>query len=87
MGELPGHTGRRWIPEGGLQKHRDRIHRESKQSDKHGNLPFKFSKPTKPKKHEWFVCTKCEKELSLPRNTYMCVCPECKKLIKVERIE
>ena len=44
-GELsPGSTKRRWIPEGGEQRLRDRIHKESKFVDDHKNLPFTFAK-------------------------------------------
>jgi hypothetical protein len=78
---------RRWIPEGGLQKHREKIHRESKFADDHKNLPFTFSKPTKPKKYEWFGCVECGRVLSAPKNTIMYACPDCKKATKVVRID
>jgi hypothetical protein len=75
------------VPEGGERKHRERIHRESKIVDTHGNLPFNFSKPPKLKKHAWFKCVECNRILSASKNTIMCACPECKKATKVERIE
>ena len=88
MGELsPGSTPRRWEPEGGERKHRERIHRESKAADNHGNLPFEFSKPSKGKKHTWFRCVECQREFSASVNTVMYACPECKKATKVERVE
>lgn len=86
MGELsPGSTSRRWIPEGGLQKHRDRIHRESKKADEK-NLPFTFSKPKKDKKSDDFNCAECGRGFSAPKNTIMCICPDCKKVTKAVRI-
>ncbi len=88
MGELsPGVTPRRYIPEGGIQKHNEKIHRESKFADDHKNLPFTFSKPTKPKRHEWFSCVECGRELSAPKNTFMYACPICKKATKVVKID
>ena len=82
----PGVTDRRWIPEGGLQKHRDKIHKESKLSDDHLNLPFEFSKPIKAGRQGWFECVECSRELFVSVNTVMCICPYCKKVTKVERI-
>jgi len=87
MGELsPGSTDRRWIPEGGLTKHRDKIHKESKFADDHLNLPFEFSKPKKVGRRDWFKCVECDRELFVSVNTVMCVCTNCKKVTKVERI-
>jgi DNA-directed RNA polymerase subunit RPC12/RpoP len=86
-GELtPGATPRRWIPEGGIKKHNEKIHRESKVSD-NKNLPFQFSKPPKNKRHEWFECVECGRVISAPVNTIMYACPDCKKATKVERIK
>lgn len=88
MGDLsPGSTPRRWVPEGGEQKLRERIHRESKFADDHKNLPFTFSKPQKPKRHEWFKCVECGRVLSAPVNTIMCECKDCGKATKVELIK
>ena len=88
MGELaPGSTPRRWVPEGGLRKHRERIHRESKISDDHKNLPFTFSKPKKDKRADYFACVECGRYFSAPINTIMCACPNCKKATKVTRIK
>ena len=78
--------GRRWVPEGGLQRYRDKIHRESKIADQKG-LPYTISKPDKPKKHDYFSCAECGRKFSAPKNTIMCVCPDCKKVTKVERVE
>ncbi len=88
MGELsPGVTPRRYIPEGGLQKLRDKIHKESKFADDHKKLPFTFSKPTKPKRHDWFSCVECARVVSAPKNTFMFACPTCKKATKVVKID
>ncbi len=88
MGELdPGSTPRRWEPESGLQKHRERIHKESKTADDHKNLPFTFSKPAKAKRMAGFKCAECERTFSASVNTIMCICPECKKATKVERLD
>lgn len=86
MGELsPGSTPRRWIPEGGIKKHVDKIRRESKIADAK-KLPFTFSKPPRRVKHQWFECVVCGRELEAPINTIMCVCPVCKKVTKVKVI-
>ena len=78
---------RRWIPEGGIKKHNEKIHRESKIADDHKNLPFTFSKPMKNKRHDWFECVECGKAISAPVNTIMCVCPNCKKATKVKKVK
>ena len=88
MAELdPGSTKRRWIPDGGLNNHRDKIHRESKFVDDYKNLPFSFSKPQRNKKTVLFKCIECGRYLYAPINTFMCGCPVCKKATKVERIK
>ena len=86
-GELtPGATPRRWAPEGGIRKHNEKIHRESKIAD-YKKLPFQFSKPPKNKRHEWFECVECGRIIAAPINTIMYACPDCKKATKVERIK
>jgi len=88
MGELSaGSTGRRWIPDGGLQKYRERIHRESKFADEYKKLPFTFSKPRRPKLNECFCCEKCGYMLSAPKNTVMMICPSCKKVTQVVKVD
>jgi len=87
MAELnPGSTKRRWIPEGGLDRHREKIHKESKIADDYKKLPFNFSKPGKSKKSNVFKCVECGRHLYAPINTVMCICLNCKKVTKVERI-
>lgn len=86
MSELsPGSTGRRYIPEGGLQKHRERIHKESKSADEK-NLPFTFSKPIKSKRQAEFSCKVCGRIFLASVNTVMCACPNCKKVTEVELV-
>ena len=88
MSELsPGSTGRRWTPEGGERKHREKIHRESKIADDHKNLPFSFSKPPKSGPNRTFKCLGCGALTSAPKNTVMIVCRECKNACKVELID
>jgi uncharacterized OB-fold protein len=88
MGELsPGSTKRRWEPEGGIQKLNERIHKESKFADDHKNLPFTFSKPTKPKKTSLFQCAGCGHTFYAPSRTVMLSCPECKNACKAEKLE
>lgn len=87
-GELsPGTVGRRVEPEGGERKLRERIHRESKQIDDHGNLPYSFSKPSKAKKSSVFECLECGYVMSAPVNTVMIVCSGCKNAAKVKELK
>ncbi|KKN18203.1 hypothetical protein LCGC14_0958030 [marine sediment metagenome] len=87
MGELsPGSTGRRWIPEGGERKHREKIHRETKFADDHKNLPFELSSPPRRGKHMLYKCVGCGYVLSARKNTVMVACPDCKKATKVVEI-
>ena len=87
MGELsPGSTPRRWVPEGGERKLREKIHRESKFADDHKKLPFTFSKPSRRTRDTMFKCVECGRILSAPINTIMCSCPVCEKATRVERI-
>ena len=88
MPELnPGSTGRRWIPEGGVRKHNERIHRESKFADDYKNLPFEFSKPKKSKRSITVKCKSCGYITSVSKNTIGMICPECKKYSAVEVVD
>ena len=77
--------GRRWVPEGGLQKLRSKIHKESKATDNHGKMPYTFSKPIR-KSSAWCECVECGRTFSATKNTYMVACPVCKKLTKVRKL-
>jgi len=79
-----GSISRRWIPESGLQEHREKIHKESKIADKK-NLPFTFSKPWKVKKQSQFKC-ECGHIFLASKNTVMVICSKCKQLSKVEKM-
>ena len=86
-GELsPGSTPRRWIPEGGERRLRDKIHKESKFAEDHKNLPFSFSKPRRLGSQVLFRCSECGHVFLASKNTVMCICSKCKKAAKVERI-
>jgi len=82
----PG-ADRRWEPEGGVRKHNERIHRESKEVDRYSNLPFTLSKPQKPKKHIDVVCDACGYCVRVPKNTVGMICLSCKKYSSVKAIE
>jgi hypothetical protein len=79
-------SDRRWLPDIGERKHNEKIHRESKIADDYKNLPFKFSKPKKDKRYTRFECIECSGVLFAPINTIMCVCHNCKKTTKVEKL-
>jgi len=82
----PGVTKRRWEPEEGTRKLNERIHRESKSVDDHSNLPFTFSKPKKPKRHNVVECKECGHLASVPINTVGMICAECKQYVTVEGV-
>lgn len=82
----PGTTGRRYIPEGGIRKHNERIHRESKLADKYGNLPFTFSKPSKPPKTKYVECEVCGHITRAQKNTVGMICSNCKKYVSVKEV-
>lgn len=86
MAELFGSGTRRWIPEGGIQKHNERIRKESKHADQK-NLPFTFSRPPRRTCHDYFECVGCGNIMSLPRNSIMVVCSGCKELRKVIKLD
>jgi hypothetical protein len=84
----PGSTPRRWVPEGGEEKHRHRIHKESKYADEHKNLPFSFRKPPKPRGRSIYVkCDNCGYIMSANTATVGIICPDCKKFSSVTRLE
>lgn len=86
-GELsPGTVGRRVIPEGGEKKLREKIHKESKDMDKYGKLPYSFSKPKKGKKQSFYECEKCGNVIQAPVNTIMVVCRNCNEAVKVKEL-
>lgn len=83
----PGSVGRRYDPPGGVTRHNERIHRESKDSD-HKNLPFTFRKPPKPKgRSAYVICDNCGYALSGTTATVGIICPECQKFSTVSRME
>jgi uncharacterized OB-fold protein len=87
MPELsPGSVGRRWIPEGGIQNHRDKIHRDSKFADDNKNLPFTFSKPRRTTRSIVVRCKNCGYVTSVSKNTVGMICVQCEKYSNVEEI-
>lgn len=83
----PGATPRRYEPATGINKHNERIHRESKVADGK-NLPFAFSKPSKPKGRSTYVkCNNCGYIASATTATCGIICPECKKFSAVSEVE
>ncbi len=87
MGELsPGATKRRWEPEIGINKHNEKIHRESRHADEHKNLPFTFSKPRKAGRQKLVKCVECGTMYYIGINTVGVVCNECHKYCSVEDI-
>lgn len=85
MAELFGSGTRRWVPEGGVQKHNEKIRRESKHADQK-NLPFTFSRPPRRTCHDAFECVGCGHVMFLPKNTVMVICSECKELKTVKEL-
>jgi len=88
VGELrPGSTGRRWEPEGGINKLNKRIHKESKFADDHKNLPFSFRKPLKQKANNIAIkCNNCDKIIYGNIHTVCVICNSCGKLSKVSEV-
>lgn len=87
FGDLtPGSTDRRWEPRGGVKKHNERIHRESKYADDHKNLPFTFSKPKKNSIKKLVKCNNCGHIIYASKNTVGIVCSECKQYSEVTEV-
>ena len=86
--ELPaGATPRRYEPECGVQKHNERIHRESKIADDHKNLPFSFRKPPKPMGRNMAVsCDKCGHITYGTTATVGMICTSCGKFSTVSEV-
>jgi len=87
FGDLtPGSVGRRWEPAGGIKKHNERIHRESKFVDDHKNLPFTFSKPKKQTVNKLVQCVSCGHITYASKNTVGVICSECKQYSEVKEV-
>ena len=88
--KLPaGETPRRYEPVGGIKKHNEKIHRESAQMDKHGNLPFTFSKPYKAMaaRPSGVCCDNCGYAHRGTVNTIGMICSNCNTYSSVSQIE
>ena len=88
IGELsPGSTKRRYEPIGGLSRHNERIHRESKYVDNNKDLPFTFSKPKRNIKSKYIRCLSCGNITRVSKNTVGIICSSCKKYSKIEEVD
>jgi len=84
----PGATPRRYDPEGGVGRHNNRIHKESKYADDWKKLPFTFSKPHKPIGRNTVVqCDNCGHLKSGTTATVGVICAACGKFSTVSEIE
>ncbi len=87
IGELsPGTIKRRWEPEEGVGKHKEKIHRESKYADEFKNLPFKFSKPQKVGRKHYVKCSKCGNIYYVSINTVGIICKNCNAYVSIEEV-
>ena len=85
--EFPPGAPRRYEPECGVNKHNERVHRESRYADHYKNLPFTFSKPPKPKgRSTYIVCDNCGQVTNGTTATVGIVCENCKKFSTVTEI-
>lgn len=82
----PGATKRRWEPVGGVNKHNERIHRESKYADEYKNLPFTFSKPKKSGRRQYMECSECGNVVYVSINTVGIICKECNAYVSVKEV-
>ena len=83
----PGTTPRRYEPEGGVAKHNQRIHKESRYADEYKNLPFKFRKPPKPMgRTTYMICDNCGKPYRGNTATYGIICNNCHKFSTVSQV-
>ncbi len=80
----PGSVSRRWLPEGGEKKHKERIQRDSKFADDNKKLPFTFGKPYKPKgSFSLLKCDNCGAITTGTTATVSIVCSSCGKYSSV----
>jgi len=83
----PGSTPRRYEPSGGVKKHNERIHKESKYSDNYKNLPFSFRKPPKPTGRTSYVeCNNCGNVSCATTATVGIICNACGKFSSVTEV-
>lgn len=84
----PGTVGRRYEPTLGTAKHNERIHRESRRVDHYKNLPYTFSKPSRPKGRLILIeCNNCGNITSGTTVTVGIICKECGKFSTVTEVE
>lgn len=86
LGQRSVGSDRRYEPAGGLQKHNERIHRESKRADSK-NLPFTFRKPPKPMGQTAYLkCDNCGNLSVGTTATVGVICKECGKFSTVTEV-
>jgi len=80
----PGTTPRRFEPSGGIEKHKRKIHKDSKFADTHKNLPFSFRKPPKLTGRSVYIkCSNCGFISCGTVNTVAIICKQCNKFSQV----
>lgn len=86
--ELSPGSPRRYTPEGGVRRHNERIHKESKYADDWKSLPFSFRKPPKPRgRSTAIICDNCGHITHGSTATVGMICTACKKFVSVSEIE
>ena len=84
---LPAGSPRRYEPEGGVRKHNERIHKESRYVDEHKNLPFTFRKPPKFKGRPACVeCDNCGHVTNGSTTTVGVICKDCGEFSTVSEV-
>ena len=84
----PESVKRRYEPTIGVNKHNDRIHRESKYADSSKNLPYTFRKPPKPLgKSSLIKCDSCGNISCGTTKTVGIICSSCGKFSSVSEVE
>ena len=85
---MPGDVKRRYEPKLGLNKHNERIHKESAKLDRSGNLPFTFGKKkVAPGRPVVKCCANCENVVGVNEKTVGIICPKCKTYSSVKDLQ
>lgn len=84
----PGSTSRRYEPVGGIKKHNERIHKDSRYTEHYKKLPFSFRKPPKPTgRPDYFICNNCGHVISGTTATVGVICSACGKFSTVTEVK
>lgn len=71
----------------GGKRYQEAIAKDSKNTDKFANLPFKFRKPpkrTQARREIYYVCLSCAEVNLVNKHTVGTTCSKCKKYNRVE---